>query len=145
MPPVGAGLVVLVGLAVIAVGAALWYFSRKDGLPESESFDALRAFGVEGEGDEGPSYFVELTDRRVLFISGHQPCTSFVLRRLRGSGHIVELVCSGAVLDPEVMTLPFTRGERQQKRVPTNGAIITARSYEAIRSERLAAASMDYG
>ena len=115
----------------------------------SESFEARRAFGVESDADEGPSYFVELADRRVLFLAGSYlqtarpfPCTSFAIRRQRG--RVVELTCSGDVLEPEVMTLPFTRTERKQKKVPADGAILTARSYDAIRSERLAAASMSY-
>ena len=144
MQSVGGGLLVLLGLTVIAVVAALWYFSRKGEPPVSESFDALRAFGVEGDDGDGPSYFVELTDRRVLFINSQQPRTSCVVKLHRRRGHVVELVCSGMVLDPEVMTLPFSRSDRKQKRVPKNGTIITGKSYEAIKSERLAAASMNY-
>ena len=110
-----------------------------------ESFDARRAFGVEPDGDEGPSYFIELTDRRVLFVSGRYlqtarpfPCTSFAIRRHRG--RVVELTCRGDVLEAEAMTLPFTRSERKQKKVPKDGDVITGKPFDAIKSERLAAA-----
>ena len=126
-------------------------FTSKRGPDQSmsESFEARRAFGVEPDADDGPSYFIELADRRVLFLTGPYlhtaqpfPCTSFAIRRHRG--RVVELICGGDVLEPEVMTLPFTRTEQKQKKVPADGAILTARSYDAIRSERLAAASMSY-
>jgi hypothetical protein len=69
-------------------------------LLESTAFRATRAFGVEEFEDEGLHYFLELVDRRVLFLSGQYlydyepisddtdvnqprsfPCTEFTVRR----------------------------------------------------------------
>ena len=133
------------------VAALQRLFTSKSGsdLSTSESFDALRAFGVEGDDGQSPSYFIELADRRVLFVSGKSlngtlPCTSLLVSRNGRRGRGIELTCRGDVLEPEVMTLPFTRGERKQRKVPEDGAIVSGRSYDAIKSERLAAAFLSY-
>jgi hypothetical protein len=83
---VGSGIaIVMLSLMVVA----LWLFNPKWsdpfgrrtaeehrraleelGLLESTTFRATRAFGVEEVEDEGLHFFLELTDGRVLFLSG---------------------------------------------------------------------------
>jgi len=164
----------------VVLPSALWLFNAKGsdpfgrltaeqriadleqrGLITDEAFEARRAFGVEESEDEGSSYFIELTDGRVLFLTGQYlydfesvddgppeercarrfPSTSFVVRRHAKEGHVVDLVCKGEVFDPEVMTLPFSDAEWKRRRVPADGAILTGKSYDAVKAERLAAAA----
>ena len=75
--------------------------------------------------DEGLHYFVELDDGSVLYLTGQMlwdygpmsegdeddefphyrqfPCTEFEVLRHAREGYIVELVCRGKVLEPEVV------------------------------------------
>src|SRR3990172_3889812 len=79
------------------------------------SFRATRAFEVEEFEDEGPHYFIELIDGSVLYLSGQYlynyepgrngsrrfPCTHFTIRRHRTERYVVDIVCSGDVIEPE--------------------------------------------
>jgi hypothetical protein len=123
------------------------------GLLESTAFRATRAFGVEEFEDEGLHYFLELADGRVLFLSGQYlndyepisddpgmnrlrafPCTEFTVRRHRKEGYVVEIVCGGSVLEPEVMAPPFGRKVWQANRVPEDGQVMT-RAYDHLKRE----------
>ena len=118
------------GIAIVMVALmvlALWLFNakwsdplgrrtaeehrrvlEKLGLLESTTFRATRAFGVEEFEDEGLHYFLELTDGRVLFLSGQYlydyepisddpetnqprlfPSTEFTVRRHKKEGYVV--------------------------------------------------------
>ncbi|HMV47459.1 MAG TPA: hypothetical protein PLD20_28605 [Blastocatellia bacterium] len=125
-------------------------------LLESASFQARRAFQVEEFEDEGSSYFLELEDGAVLFLSGQYlyeyepiaddpeldpsrrfPCTEFTVKRYRQQGYCVDLICAGTVLEPEVLAPPFSEKDFREDRVPEDGQIITDRTYDALKQERL--------
>jgi hypothetical protein len=87
----------------------------------SEEYAARRAFCVKATENEESNYFVELTDGRVVFLTGwflHEyepklggneapqprrfPCTEFVILREKPHGRLIALVCHGSVLEPEI-------------------------------------------
>jgi hypothetical protein len=124
------------------------------GLLESTAFRATRAFGVEESEDEGLHFFLELTDGRVLFLSGQYlydyeanpdigttqrsfPCTEFTVRRHKKEGYTAEIVCGGTVLEPEVMAPPFGRKVWQRDRIPEDGALITGISYDRLKQDHM--------
>jgi hypothetical protein len=121
---------------------------EKGDLLESQSFTARRAFQVQEFEDEGSSYFIELTDGSVLFLSGQYlyeyedegcfPCTSFVVRRHRHERDVLEIQCGGDVIEPEVVAPPFTGADHDSGTVPDDGQIIAV-PYEKLKAERLAA------
>jgi hypothetical protein len=157
----------LLGLAVIA----LWLFSPK--LPEAAAPDAeetirrldaqrlldtreflaTRAFGVDEFEDEGLHYYVELDDKRVLFLSGQYlyeyepdpksdrprafPCTEFTIRRHKREGYVVSMECRGQVLEPEVVTAPFRTMDWEDE-IPRDGDVIEETPYEQLKEARLA-------
>ena len=166
----------LVGSGIAAVMAALmvlalWLFNPRGsnpfgrmteeehlrelerlGLLESTAFRATRAFGVEEFEDEGLHYFLELTDGRVLFLSGQYlydyeanpdtgttqrsfPCTEFTVRRHKNEGYAVEIVCAGAVLEPEVMAPSFGKKVWQRNRIPEDGQVITDIPYDRLKQQ----------
>jgi len=158
-------------LMVALMALSLWLFSPKGsdpfgrktaeeqrraleqlGLLESTAFRATRAFGVEELEDEGLHYFLELTDGRVLLLSGQYlydyepisddpetnqprsfPCTEFTVRRHKKEGYVVEVVCGGAVLEPEVMAPSFGKKVWQRNRVPEDGRVITDTTYDQLK------------
>ena len=124
------------------------------GLVERLSFQARRAFAVEEYEDEGLHYFIELSDERVLYLEGQYlldytaidddpdvnqprtfPCTEFEILRHRGEGYVLDIVCSGSVLEPEMTTAAFTKQELRRG-IPQDGQIITDRSYDSLKNER---------
>lgn len=98
---------------------------ERDGILVRESFSATRAFEVAEYEDEGLHYFLELTNGEVLYLTGQTlygflpdegdeddlqppqprrfPCTEFELLRHRTEGYLADLICKGAVLEPEVV------------------------------------------
>jgi hypothetical protein len=154
------------------IGVALWLFNAKvvnvlghktleeqtreleqQGLLESTTFMATRAFGVEESEDEGLSYFLELSDGRVLFLTGQYlykyepsdrdnqtrafPCSAFSIRRHKTERYVVDVQCRGRVLEPEAFAKPFDVNEWEHARVPEDGELITSRTYDAIKREQL--------
>lgn len=124
------------------------------GLLESTAFRATRAFGVEELEDEGLHFFVELTDGRVLFLSGQYlydyeanldigtthrsfPCTEFTVQRHKTEGYVVEIVCGGAVLEPEVMAPSFEKKVWERNQIPADGAVITGVSYDRLKQDHM--------
>lgn len=115
------------------------------GLVEVAEFRATRAFGVEEFEDEGPHYYIELIDGRVLFLSGQYlydfepitddpelnqprrfPCSEFaVLRHKTERYH-----------DSTLRKAVWRSGG-----VPTDGDIITAVSYDELKRTRLTASA----
>jgi len=157
---------------VVMIGVALWLFNSKgrsafnlkpldeqiaeleqQDLLESTSFQAQRAFAVEEGEDEGSSYFLELTDGRVLFLTGqylydyepdeHEqrsrafPCSEFSIRRHKTERYVVDVRCGGSVLEPEAIVRPFTTETWDEGRVPGDGEVITSMTYDAIKREQL--------
>jgi hypothetical protein len=163
----------LIGLFMLVMtGVALWLFNSKrsnvlghktleeqireleqQGLLESTTFQATRAFGVEEYEDEGLSYFLELSDGRVVFLTGQYlyeyepdedepqarafPCSEFSIRRHKTERYVVDVQCRGSVLEPEAVARPFDADDWKHARVPEDGEVITARTYDALKSEQL--------
>jgi len=110
---------------------------KEDGLLATTDFQARRAFGVQEYEDEGLHYFLELSDGRVLFLSGQYlyeyepceddpenreprrfPCTDFTILRHKVEGHVMELICRGTVLEPEFIALPFPKQQAWSEDIP---------------------------
>ena len=127
---------------------------EQQGLLIHEKYEATRAFQVEEFEDEGCQYFIELKNGSVLFLCGQYlydyeplgnepkqkqprkfPCTEFTVLRDKRDGLIVDVVCGGTVIEPECEVPPFTEAEHESGRAPTDGDIISGRSYEQIKRE----------
>ena len=128
------------------------------GLLDGTDFRATRAFGVEESEDEGLHYYLELSDGRVLFLSGQYlynleptiddpdlnrprrfPCSEFTIRRHAKEGYVADIQCRGVVLEPEILAPPFSENDWDANRVPEDGQIISDRTYETLRHERVGA------
>jgi hypothetical protein len=120
---------------------------RTDGLLVSTPIRARRAFGVGELDDEGPHYFLELDDGRVLYLGGQYlydfeaddehprrfPCTEFVVHRHKTQGHVVELECGGTVLEPECVAPPFTTRSWRAIGAPEDGQVLADRPYDLLK------------
>jgi hypothetical protein len=123
-----------------------------------ETFKARRAFQVEEFEDEGAHYFLELEDGSVLFLSGqylyeyepvekrHElvrqrrfPNTAFAIRRHTVKRYVVDILCTGSVIEPEVMAPAFDTDDFGTNRIPSDGQIFVDRSFEDLKSSRLKA------
>lgn len=125
---------------------------EQSGMLISESYKALRAFQMEEFEDEGSHYFLELEDHSVLYLSGQFlyeyeplkkksrrfPCAQFTIRRHKDDGFIVDLLCSGEILEPEMIAPPLKVDELEKYGSIADGQIIQAKSYDEIKAERLA-------
>lgn len=126
---------------------------EEDGLLVARDFQARRAFGVQEYDDEGLHYFLELSDGRVLFLSGQYlyeyepseddpenraprrfPCTDFTILRHKVEGYVVKLICRGTVLEPEWIALPFPKQKAWSEDVPEDGEILSDRTYDQIKA-----------
>ncbi len=109
------------------------------GLLVCSSFRADRAFRVDEFNEEGPHYFLELEDGGgILHLCGqylyayepfdgsrrHFPCTEFTVRRHAELGYVVDLICGGLIIEPEVEAPPYGEQDFKQRRVPEDGAIL---------------------
>lgn len=129
---------------------------ERSGLLEVTSFRATRAFQVEEFEDEGSSYFIEVENGAVLFMSGQYlydydpidddseiiqlrrfPCTEFTVKRDHQNNECVDLLCEGEVIEPEMVVPPFNEDDFRKDRVPEDGQIITHRTYDDFKQERL--------
>jgi hypothetical protein len=121
------------------------------GLLQSTSFRADRAFRVDGFEQQGPHYFIELEDGAgVLHLCGaylydyepidgalrHFPCTQFTVRRHAGLGYVVDLICGGLVIEPEVEAPPYSRMDFRERLVPEDGANLRDIDFDQLRHER---------
>jgi hypothetical protein len=125
------------------------------GLIIRQAYTARRCFAVEESEDEGLHYYLELEDRRVLFLSGQYlydyqeitddpelnqpatfPCARFEILRHKTEAYVVSMECHGEVLVPECVTPPFSKQEFR-KGSPDDGDIITDKTYDQIKAERL--------
>jgi hypothetical protein len=114
------------------------------------SFTADRAFRVRESEQEGPHYFLELEEGGILHLCGsylfdyepsegslrHFPCTQFTVRRHAEVGYVVDLLCDGIVIEPEVDAPAFTVKEFEAHRVPEDGAILRDVSFDDLRHQR---------
>jgi hypothetical protein len=123
----------------------------------SKQFSVTRAFEVEEFEDEGLHYYLELSDGRVLFMTGQYlydyepidetgdggpdprrfPCTDFVVRRHRAEGYVVDIQCGGHILEPEVTAPPFGEDVWREGGIPPDGAILMNASYDEIKRLRI--------
>ena len=130
---------------------------RARGLLVTEAYDAKRYFEVEPYNDEGPHYYIELTDGRTLYLCGPQlldyneidepeepelnqikqfPCTQFTLH-WKERTDLITIECAGSILQSEEVTSGFWR-KKPAAGYPQNGDIIADRSYDEIKNERKA-------
>jgi hypothetical protein len=106
---------------------------------------------VEELDEEGLHYFIEVDDHSTLFLSGQYlynydseeqprtfPCTAFAVRRHRTRGYAVDIVCLGTILEPEVFAPPFDANDFGTDAIPEDGQVITDRSYDRLKHERMA-------
>jgi hypothetical protein len=119
----------------------------------SGNFCADRAFRVEECNGEGPHYFLELEDGGILHLSGnylydyepgnasarHFPCTRFTVRRHVDLGHVVDIVCGGLIIEPEVEAPPYSAWDFSHGMVPRDGQILRNLTFEQLRQQRMAA------
>ena len=119
----------------------------------SSSFCADRAFRVDECNGEGPHYFLELEDGGILHLSGnylydyepgegsprHFPCTRFTIRRHADLGHVVDIVCGGLIIEPEVEAPPYTAWDFAHSVVPRDGQILRNLTFDQLRQQRIAA------
>jgi hypothetical protein len=127
------------------------------GLIESTEFRAVRAFAVRQAEDGGLQYFLELANGRVLFLSGQYlydyevidddpalnrngtfPCSEFIVHRHKEKRQVVQIVCGGTFLEPEVMAPPFADEDYRDGRIPEDGQLISGTSYDELKRARLA-------
>jgi hypothetical protein len=158
-PAVASLLVFLVIAMVLFNGSLIGKRLDKDGVRKLESeglivstaYRARRAFEVDELDEEGLHFFIELDDRSVLFLSGqylydyhsedqHRTFlfTAFAVRRHRTKGWVVDILCQGAVLEPEVVAPPFDANDFGTDSIPGDGQIITDKSYDHLKDERMA-------
>ena len=119
-----------------------------EGLLVSSDFQARRAFGFEDLDAEALHYFLELADGRVLSLCGQYlydfepisedpdwnqprlfPCTDFSIRRHRTEGFLVELICRGAIIEPDLFDLPYRKQKKWTGRVLRDGQLISDTTY----------------
>jgi hypothetical protein len=117
------------------------------------SFCADRAFRVDECDGEGPHYFLELENGGILHLSGsylydyepcdgsprHFPCTRFTVRRHADLGHVVDIICSGLIIEPEIEAPPYTAWDFAQGLVPRDGQILRNMSFDQLRQQRIEA------
>ncbi|WP_051327573.1 hypothetical protein [Desulfatibacillum aliphaticivorans] len=128
---------------------------KEQGLLLIQDYSATRAFEVEEWEDEGVHYYLELTDGGVLFLTGQYlydyeptlddseinqpryfPCTEFSVLRHGTEGYVVDIVCRGDVLEPEIVAPPFDFKDFDNDLVPEDGQIISDVSYDELKRQR---------
>jgi hypothetical protein len=127
------------------------------GLVVSNDFHATRAFEVDEFEDEGRHLFIELADGSVLFLTGQYlydfglseaeteagasgdfPTTNFTIKRHKVEGYVMDIICHGTQLKPELLAKPFGPEVWDRDGIPEDGAIIRDRTYEEIKAEHTA-------
>ena len=122
----------------------------------TEKFNPKRAFQVEEFEDEGSHYFVELEDGSVLFLSGQYlyeyetlkkgkevmhplrfPNTEFIIRRHSVKSYVIDVLCYGSVIEPEVVAPAFDTDDFGTNRIPEDGQVIANKTFEQLKNERL--------
>jgi hypothetical protein len=122
------------------------------GLLAVESYKATRCFQVEEFEDEGSHYFLEIEDRRVLFLSGQYlwsyepvvkkseivelrkfPNTEFVLRRHRAARYVVDILCNGVAMEPELVVPSFSADDFGTDRIPEDGQIFADKTFDQLK------------
>src|SRR5215510_15826128 len=134
------------------------------GLLQVNSYRARRAFRVEQPDGRfehfGPHYYIELQDGKVLHLNGDYlvfyepetwlaqgrprrfPCTEFTIRRHKWDESLIDIVCGGEVLEPEVNAPPFQEWEADQ--VPGDEEVIENKTYSELKAERMKSTGMEF-
>lgn len=113
------------------------------------TFHATRTFQVEELEDEGSHYFIELSDRSVLFLSGQYlydyepdftghrvfPSSAFTIRRHRIEGFAADIQIAGVPIEPELMAPPFTEADFRHSVFPGDGQIVRDRTYDELKQQ----------
>ncbi|MBX7258458.1 MAG: hypothetical protein K1Y02_18995, partial [Candidatus Hydrogenedentes bacterium] len=126
-------------------------------LLDRDDYTATRAFEVMTSLDDGSHYFVELTDGRVLFLTGQYlyeydpigesgeldqprqfPCTEFTVLRHKTDKYVVHIECRGAVLEPEIEAPHFTGQLWDEFGCGDDVTIIASKTYEEIKRRMMA-------
>jgi len=126
---------------------------EQTGLLVPEYHRATRAFQVEEVEDEGSHYYIELDDGSVLFLSGQYlyeyeprfrgkqlerarrfPCTEFTFRRHKLLGYIVDIQCTGSVLEPEAIAAPFSQPDFDKDLYPQDDSILRNKTYDQLKA-----------
>ncbi len=127
---------------------------EEKGLLVGTDFLAERAFRVEARSDQcGPHYILKLEDGGVLHLCGtylydyepvpgvaprHFPCTRFTIRRHAELGYVVDILCGGIIIEPEVEAPAFPDADFLAGRVPADGALLAQADFDRLREERTA-------
>ncbi|MDR3763299.1 MAG: hypothetical protein P4M01_04315 [Acidobacteriota bacterium] len=127
---------------------------EEKGLLVGTDFVAERAFRVEALNEQsGPHYFLKLEDGGVLHLCGtylydyepvpgiaprHFPCTRFTVRRHAELAYVVDILCAGIIIEPEVEAPPYSAVEASADRMPADGDILVGVDFDKLREERSA-------
>ncbi len=120
------------------------------GLLVPASYHVDRAFRVDEFSQEGPHYFLEIEGEGVLHLAGRYlygyepiagsprrfPCTHFTVRRHAETGCVVDLICDGLVIEPEVEAPPYSALDFEHHNVPADGAILDTLTFDELRQQR---------
>ena len=140
-------------LGLSGVEAGIEQLARQ-GLLVETVYRARRALAIAEFEDEGSHYFVELEDGRALFLTGQHlyayepveedvrrfPCTRFTLRHEREHGYTLDLVCTGDVIEPELL-LPNNVLEVFGHDPPMDREVLADETYESLRGRLLSVAA----
>jgi hypothetical protein len=107
------------------------------------TYDVVEALRVREFEDEGSSYYLRLSDGRVLFLTGQYmyeyederafPCTRFTLERAPESQLFLALTELGPPLAPSAILPPFTEAELRAG-LPADGALLEL-DFESLRAK----------
>ena len=125
-------------------------------LVQADHYRAKRAFQITSWANEGPHYFIELADGSVLYLNGDKlydyepmrddpelnqarqfPCTEFTVRKHRTRNFLLELICAGEVLEPEIIHQLQHRKEYLSLIDLKLNSILPNYTYDQIKAERL--------
>lgn len=123
------------------------------GMVTAEEFRATRALGVAQTEDEGPTYLLELDDRRILCLAGQYlfeyepitddselnqsrrfPCSEFTVRRHATKGFVLDIDCRGGAFEPMETLPPFPSAVLAAGRHPTDGQLLVGVSLDDLRA-----------
>jgi hypothetical protein len=130
---------------------------ERDGLVVDTTFHVTRAFGADDWSDQVPHYFLELADGGGTLVMVGQylydyepidddpelnrsrrfPCTAFTVRRHRRHHYVVDVVCTGTVIEPEVIAPGrIVEAWTRDGFTPRDGEILTDISFDELKRLR---------
>lgn len=113
-----------------------------EGIAESQEFSALRAFEVEEFEDEGRHFFVELEDKRVLYLCGQYlydtneqfPSSDFSVIRNKTEGWVYEVLSKGQPLNVDCVCKHYSKKFIDRYGIPEDGTIL-GMPYDTLKKE----------